>query len=138
MLWSSTQLFLTPFWISDPGGDEGDPAVNLSFRYAKPFGYRAQLIEDASFSRSLEEGAQTSFRNQLSYSYEVSDVIDWVNNWSHVRQQGNTSDTLTSGFIYDISNTFELDLALSLSRADEDVLSGFKGRLTTAIRYRLR
>lgn len=126
------------YLVSDPGGDEGEPAANLSFRYAKPFGNRAQLIEDASFSRSFEDGAETSFRNALSYTFEISDVVDWVNNWSHVRQQGNTSDTLTSGFVYDISNTLEINIDLSLSRSDEDVISGVKGRLTTALRYRLR
>ncbi|MEM7379333.1 MAG: hypothetical protein AAF460_17750 [Pseudomonadota bacterium] len=126
------------YLVSDPGGDEGDAAVNLNFRYAKPFGNRGQLIEDASFSRSLERGGQGSFRNQLSYTYEISDVVDWVNNWSHVRQQSDTSDTLTSGFIYDISNTFELDLSVSVSRSDEDAVSGVKGRLNTALRYRLR
>ncbi len=124
--------------ISDPAGNEGEPAINLNFRFAKPFGYRAQLIEDASFSRSLERSGTGTFRNQLIYTYEMSDVVDWVNNWSHIRQEGNRDDTLSSGFVYDISNTLEFDLALILSRSDEDAVSGVKGRLSTSLRYRLR
>lgn len=124
--------------VSDPGDDQGDVAANLNFRYAKPFGNRGQLIEDASYSRSLERSGEGTFRNQLVYTFEYSDVVDWVNNWSHVRQQGSRSDTLTSGFVYDVSNTLELDIALSLSRTDDDAVNGLKGRLTTSLRYRLR
>ena len=129
--------------IKSATGEEGDPGLGLSFRYAKPYGYKGQLIEDVSFGRSLDGGGDTTLENKLTYTYEVSDVVDWQNTWrlSLINSDTNrdtTSNTFTSSFIYDINNVLKFEINMNLFDGDDDSVRGVRGSVNSGIRYRLR
>ncbi len=125
----------------DYDGSSGDKGLSLSFRYAKPYGYKGQLIEDVSFSRTLGGDGDTTLLNKLSYTYEVSDVVDWQNTWtlSLINSDvDNTTNDFSSSFFYEINNVLTFDITLNLLDSDSDNVDGVRSRMTTGIRYRLR
>lgn len=127
--------------VSDYDGTEGDPGLTLSFRYAKPYGYKGQLIEDVQFQRTIGDDDSTSLVNELSYTYEVSDVVDWRNTWNLILEDGEentTTNEFTSTFGYEINNVLKFNIALNLIDSDRDNADGVRGRVTTGLEYRLR
>lgn len=129
--------------IRSLNGDEGDPGLGISFRYAKPYGYKGQLIEDFNFSSPLDGEGDTTLDNKLSYTYEVSDVVDWQNTWRlHIVNadvsDDITSNSLTSSFIYEINNVLKFEFNVNLHDGDDDAVDGVRGSVTSGIRYRLR
>lgn len=129
--------------IKDFGGTEGDPGLSLSFRYAKPDGYKGQLIEDVTLGRIIGGEGGTTLENALSYTYEVSDEVDWQNTWKlslsrSGKSKNVTSHSLTSTFIYEINNVLKFEVNLSLQDSDDDHVDGVRGSMNSGIRYRLR
>ncbi len=129
--------------IQDFDGDRGDKGLKLSFKYAKPYGYKGQLIEDVSVVRALDSEGGTSVDNELSYTYEVSDLVDWKNTWTVSRfkaSTGNyeTSNSLVSKFSYEVSNVFKFNVGIDLEDSGDDYVQGVRGRVTTGVEYRLR
>ncbi len=129
--------------IQDFDGSRGESGLKLSFKYAKPYGYKGQLIEDVSLVRTLGSDGGTSIENKLSYTYEVSDVVDWENTWSVSRfKTGSsayqTSNSLQSKFGYEISNVFKFNVSIDLVDSGDDYVKGVRGRVTTGVEYRLR
>jgi len=112
------------FQSSDFSGiTDNDPKLLFQFEYAKPYGLRGQLINTASYEPVFGNNTVQILSNQLSYSYEISDRIDWINSWALAIQQADdaadsrfTTNTLTSAFLYHITN--KLDLGLTLSAVD--------------------
>jgi len=112
------------FQSSDFSGiTDNDPKLLFQFEYAKPYGLRGQLINTASYEPVFGNNTVQILSNQLSYSYEISDRIDWLNSWALAIQQADdaadsrfTTNTLTSAFLYHITN--KLDLGLTLSAVD--------------------
>lgn len=112
------------FQSSDFSGiADNDPKLLFELEYAKPFGLRGQLLETASYEPIFGDNVIQTLRNRLSYSYEISDRIDWINSWDLVFQQADDDDdtrfvtnTLTSSFAYHLTN--QLDLGLTLSAVD--------------------
>ncbi|MGB0867106.1 MAG: hypothetical protein ACPGSC_11390, partial [Granulosicoccaceae bacterium] len=108
-------------------GEEGDPGLSLGFRYAKPYGYKGQLIEDVSFVSPLDGDGDTTLQNELTYTYEVSDVVDWQNSWrltlvNSDNSEDVTSNAFTSAFIYEISNVLEFNVTMNLFDGDDAVI----------------
>lgn len=129
--------------IKSATGEEGEPGLSLSFRYAKPYGYKGQLIEDVNFNRLLNGGGDSTLVNKLSYTYEVSDVVDWQNTWrldlvNSDESNNSTSNSLTSSFIYEINNVLKFEINMNLTDSDADLFGGVKGSVNSGIRYRLR
>jgi len=129
--------------IKDFDGSEGDPGLSLSFRYAKPYGYKGQLIEDVTFGRTIDGDGDTTLQNELSYTYEVSDVVDWQNSWklrlvSSDTETDSTSNEFISKFAYEINNVLTFDVTLNIYDSDVDYVSGVRSRVTTGVKYRLR
>lgn len=114
------------FQASDfTGLTENDPSLLFQLEYAKPFGLRGQLLETATYEPVFGNNVVQRIRNRLSYSYEVSDRIDWINSWDLVFQQADDTDstrfitnTLTSVFAYHLTN--QLDLSLTVAAVDTD------------------
>lgn len=122
--------------IQDHDGNTGEPAFSIGFEYAKPYGYRSQLINEATYLI----GDNSSLRNKLSYTYEVSNSVDWENVWElrlDQPEQGDDimSNRLSSGFSYEISNLLTLNTGVTvIDQEDTDT----SAELTTSIKYRLK
>lgn len=122
--------------IQDHNGNNGEPAASLGFEYAKPYGYKGQLINQATYLL----GDNSSLNNKLSYTYEVSDTIDWENTWDLKLEQPEEGDDITehrlsSLFAYEISNVLTLNTGFRVTdREDTDTAAEF----TTSLKYRLK
>lgn len=97
--------------------------LTFQLEYAKPYGLKGQLIDTATYELVFGENTIHSLSNRLSYTYEMSDRIDWVNTLDMLVQQADSSDsarfisnTATTSFNFHLTN--KLDLALSLSVVD--------------------
>lgn len=124
--------------IQDHLGEDGEPAFSLGFEYAKPYGYRGQLINTATYRL----GDNSELNNELSYTYEVSNTVDWENKWTLSLLQPDAGEDqmtnrLSSGFSYEISNLLTLNTGLTLTDKDFDD-SDAAAVFQTSLRYRLK
>ena len=132
------------------GITDNDPKLLFQLEYAKPYGLRGQLLETATYEPIFGDNVVQKLSNRLSYSYEISDRIDWVNSWDLSFQQADdddktrfTTNTLTSAVAYHLTNQLDLGFTLAavdtndkpnLDRENDDVdLSAILG-----VRYRLK
>ncbi len=118
------------YLISDYSGNEGDPGLSAYFEYAKPFGFKWQLIERLEYSTVLKDwelgDTAHKFTNQLSMTYEITDKIDWVNMWQLdviLETESDVDDTyqnaLETGFRYYITNALDAVTTLRFDHIDQ-------------------
>lgn len=112
--------------LSDFSGTvDSDPKLRFELEYAKPYGLTGQLLETAVYEPVFGDDTVHRIANRLSYTYEISDRIDWLNAWDLSFQQADDDDdtrfvsnALSSTFLYHLTN--ELDLGLTLAATDID------------------
>ncbi|ASJ76579.1 DUF481 domain-containing protein [Granulosicoccus antarcticus] len=104
---------------------DNDPKLLFQLEYAKPYGLRGQLLETATYEPVFGDNVVQKLSNRLSYSYEISDRVDWINSWDLSFQQADDDDktrfmsnTLASTMAYHLTN--RLDLGLTLAAVDTD------------------
>jgi len=134
--------------VQDYDGNSGDPSLDAEFEYAKPYGYRGQFINVLRYSAILDGDTGHIVSNNMSYSYELSDRIDWVNRWKIQYDKagdGGTdtlSNTLSSTFRYYLTNIISVDATVAVNDYEDDIdgngnddvdISTFVG-----VRYRLK
>ena len=137
--------------LSDYNGDSGDTTVNAEFDYALPFGYTSQLRETLSTAKVLDNDSAFDYTldNNLKYTYEISDKIDWINTWNlQFLKANNSGDDVTTNklgttFRYYLANQLTFNTTLSLSNANGNNLGiretkGWNTSLTSSISYRLK
>ncbi len=118
------------FQASDLSGlSDNDPKLLAQFEYAKPYGYKGQFINLFSFEPVLGDETLTKFRNDMSYTHEVTDMIDWINTWSMDYSDGedefgnsreSTSHNLSSRYAFDLGNSLDYFVGLRLAQTDID------------------
>ena len=137
--------------LSDYNGDSGDTTVDAEFDYAQPFGYTAQLRENLKTSKVLSSSANLDYKvtNDLSYTYEISDKVDWINSWNLAYLKANntgedvTTNVLGTTFRYYLANKLTFDTTLSLNNVNGSNLGfsetkGWNTTLLSNISYRLQ
>ncbi|MGF1548757.1 MAG: DUF481 domain-containing protein [Thiotrichales bacterium] len=113
--------------VQDFNGESGDPAIDLEFEYARPFGYRSQFINTASFSTIWGDDTDQLWRNRMTYTYEVSDRIDWENRWNfdHLNAGGGgkdiTTNALSTTLRYYLTNRIAAGATVSVIKIDDDI-----------------
>jgi len=118
----------TGFQASDLSGlSDNDPKLLAEWEYAKPFGYKGQFINLFTFEPILSDETLTKFSNEMSYTHEVTDMIDWVNTWSLTYSDGendagesekNTNHVLSSKYTFDLGNSLDYFVELALTQND--------------------
>ncbi len=118
------------FQASDLSGlADNDPKLLAQFEYAKPYGYKGQFINLFSFEPVFGGETLTKFRNDMSYTHEVTDMIDWVNTWSMSYSDGKddagvsreaTNHILSSRYAFDLGNSLDYFVGLRLNQTDID------------------
>ncbi len=142
------------FQSSDLSGlADNDPKLLAQFEYAKPHGYKGQFINVFSFEPIFGDETLTSFRNAMSYTYEVTDIIDWVNTWdvtftSGDDENGISQETVnhivTSRYSFDLGNSLDYFVGLRLNQTDIDpnepdsIGDDPEIQFETGFRYRLK
>jgi len=111
--------------ISNYNGKSENATVDGEFDYGLPIGYESQFRETATISKILDDKADIDyqFNNNMSYTYELSDRVDWENNWALSMDAYNEGDnvitnTLSTGFGYYLANRLKFSATLSLTKTD--------------------
>ncbi len=109
--------------LSNYDGESEDATVDAEFEYGLPIGHESQYTENLRMSKLLDSDTDTKFSltNTMSYTYELSDRIDWENNWLLSYQQNDVADDFLSnnfstGFRYYIANRISFDTTFSVSK----------------------
>jgi hypothetical protein len=124
-------------------GSDNDPLLSASFQYEVPIGLAIQLTNLTTYSALLESDPTHEVENRLLVSYEITDRIDWVNQWviaSQIRTADDADDTVTneliSGFNYHLTNL--LDAFVEARLYDDDVRDDMDVRILMGIGYEIR
>jgi len=111
--------------VSNYDGESESTTADAEFDYGLPIGYQSQFRNKATFSKILDddEAIDYQFKNSASYTYEVSDKIDWENSWtlgydSYNHGDNVTTNLISTGFRYYIANRLTFNTTLSLSKVD--------------------
>lgn len=137
--------------VNDFNGESGDPSLDLGFEYALPVGLAGQFIEKLTYSAILVDSDNTNQKivNRMSYTHELSDRVDWVNQWilsydiadSEVLNDMMTND-FTTTFRYYLTNRLNIDATVGLSHVEDDVDDNGNDDVDVTtflgVRYRLR
>ncbi|RMH10416.1 MAG: hypothetical protein D6698_17665 [Gammaproteobacteria bacterium] len=130
------------------GSANSDPSLDIEIEYAKPYGYKHQFDEVFQYSTVFSNDTDQNFSNRVSYTYEVSDMIDIENVWDLTYTLSGTPATtdvinnkLSSSFRYYLSNRISTGFTVSLSKITDDINNNTdEPDLATFfdIRYRLK
>ncbi len=111
--------------LSNYDGESEDTTADAEFEYGKPYGYDAQFTEHALISKVLNSDSAMDFQfdNTMTYTYELSDKIDWDNSWKlhyDAYDVGDdvTTNLLSTGFNYYLPNELVFNVTLALSKTD--------------------
>jgi hypothetical protein len=111
--------------ISNYDGESEDPTFDVGFEYDVPMGHEAQFTENALFSTVLNSDSNLIYtaQNQMTYTYEISDRVDWENTWQlgyDAYDEGDNvmNNTLSTGFRYYLANRLTYNLTFSMAKTD--------------------
>jgi len=135
--------------LSNYDGKSTDPTLDIMFEYGRPIGYMAQFYNVAKYSTLLSDDIGHTFTNNMSYTYEISNAIDWENSWNF--NYNKSSDTniediytnrLSSTFRFYVANRLSLDATLALTSVEDDINDNGNDDLETrfnfGVTYRLK
>jgi len=118
------------FQASDLSGiADNDPKLVFEWEYAKPQGYKGQFINSLVYEPVFGDNTIQKVTNEMSYTYEVSDMIDWENRWTvDFSDSGNvngedwtdTTHTLSTRYAFDLGNSLDYFVGLSISQEDTE------------------
>ena len=150
------------YQASDLGGlASNDPKLLFQWEYAKPRGYKGQFINLLTYEPVFGDETTQVIRNSMSYTYEMSDRVDWVNTWDVTLRDGTDEDginqesvshQLQSSYLFHLNNRLDYDITLKLNQTDfdpnpandpEDETQPYPGddptiSLTMGFKYRLK
>lgn len=133
--------------LSSYDGDSQDPTVDAEFEYGLPIGHEAQFSENLLVSKLLDNDSDTELiaTNTMSYTYEISDMIDWENSWILSFEQHDVEDdivgnSLSTGFRYYLANRLSFDTTISISKVDggKNEEKAWNKSLFAGVTYRLK
>ncbi len=118
------------YLISDYSGEDDDPGMGLFYEYAKPFGFKWQLIDRVEYSTILVDGefgdSAHKISNSFEMNYEMSDKIDWENIWKLDiiwESDSDADDTylnmVDTGLRFYLSNTIDAKAGIQLNHKDQ-------------------
>ncbi len=137
------------FQASDLSGiADNDPKLLLEWEYAKPYGYKGQFINSLTYEPVFGDNTIQVISNEMSYTHEVSDTVDWTNSWRMSFRDSETTETtihnLSTRYSFDVGNSLDYFIGLNLTQSDTDPNeAGSIGddpeiKLTSGFNYRLK
>jgi hypothetical protein len=135
--------------LSNYDGESTDPTLDFVFEYGLPIGYKAQFYNKTLYSTILADDVGHIFRNHMSYTYEISDRVDWENSWDFIYNKASddnvndvTKNNLSSTFRYYLANRLNFFTTLTFTSIEDDVDDNgnddFETRLNVGLSYRLK
>lgn len=131
--------------ITDFDGEKGKPLLEAVAEYHNPVSNSAQFSNITTFETVLDDDNDSyNLSNDMSYSYELSDRIDWLNSWklSYVNNSAKGLDdpivnTFSSTYRYYVSNSITADVTASAIKTNIKG-SDVDTSLTMSLNYRLK
>jgi opacity protein-like surface antigen len=131
------------------GKSDNDPALEVVGEYYRPISNRLQFNEVATLNTILNSGDSSyTLRNDMSLTFEVDDRIDWENSWifnynrNGPTRTSSTINTLSTAFIYSLTNSLDATATFAVSKYSGDQTAGNPNgtdrSLFLGVRYRLR
>ncbi len=113
------------FQASDLSGiSDNDPKLLFEWEYAKPYGYKGQFINTLSYEPIFGDDTINIINNEMTYTHEVSDRIDWTNSWRLSYSDSDTTETishvLNTRYSFDLGNRLDYFVGLNLTQTDTD------------------
>lgn len=109
-------------------GDDSDPSLFFDFEYAHPSGYKGQFINSTKYSTIIGSADHSHYiTNDMSYSHEISDRVDWINTWTldWEMYEGDQDDIVTNGlsttFRYYLTNRLTANATASITRTEDNI-----------------
>lgn len=134
--------------LSDYDGETGKPALEVGAEYHVPVSNQTQFSNEAIFTTTLKDDDSSYIvNNAMSLTHELTDMIDWENQWllSYNKSDGSDSttiNTLTSAFDYELTNQLDFNVTAALGKVDDNIDNNgnddLDKRLTMGIKYRLK
>ncbi len=135
--------------LSNYDGESTDPTLDVMYEYGRPIGYKAQFYNVAKYSTILADDVGHIFTNNMSYTYEISNTIDWENSWNFRYDKASDdsiedviTNRLSSTFRYYLANRLSLNTTLSLTSVDDSIDNNgnddLESRFNFGITYRLK
>lgn len=134
--------------LTNFNGLDKETTADAMFDYALPMGYQSQFRNTAILRKSLDDKTTTdyTFDNTLTYTYELSNTIDWENAWYLGFTKGDqniedvTTNSVSSTFRYYLANNLDLTSTLTLAKTDGGVneTPDWGTSFTTGIQYRIK
>lgn len=135
--------------LSKYDGSSSDTTADVAFAYGLPIGYTSQFLNTATASKVLggDNNLDYTAQNVASYTYEISDRIDWINSWELGYDAYDAGDdvmtnTLSTRFNYYLANKLSFNARLSFAKTsgtngtsvetpdwDTSFFTGFRYRL---------
>lgn len=126
--------------IQDYDGTKSQQALDLKGEYHRPLSNQTQFSNVTTLSKIVDEDGYTA-TNSMDLSHEISDRVDWENNWTVSRTEdnsgnGTTRNDVSSSYIYSLGNRLDYTVTAKASKAtgEEDVNKS----LNMGVRYRLK
>lgn len=137
------------FILSKYDGSESDPSLDVSFEYALPYSYKMQINERLDYSSILADDMVHQITNNLSLTYEISNMIDWENGITTILtiptasgSENVTSNSIYSSIHYYIANSLTADATLNFNLLDDAIDNNGNDDMETSLfmglTYRLR
>ncbi len=137
------------FQASDLSGiADNDPKLLVEWEYAKPFGYKGQFINSLTYEPVFGDNTIQVINNQMSYTHEVSDTVDWTNSWRMTFSDDDTTQTTThvlnTRYSFDLGSSLDYFVGLNLTQSDTDpnaansIGDDPEIKLTSGFNYRLK
>lgn len=131
------------------GESDNDPTLDASFEYAVPYGFKGQFVDLLSYSTIFGDNVDQLVSNRMSYTYELSDRVDWENTWLldyQITGDDEAEDIITnalaSTFRYYLSNRLSAGATVSATQVEDNIDDNQNDDLSVAtlfdIRYRLK
>jgi hypothetical protein len=145
--------------MSSYDGTTNDPTVDLAFEYGLPIGYKLQFYNIAKYSTLMvgDSDKETGhlFTNNMSLTYEITNMIDWENAWNYRYDNSSvkdvkdiTTNSLDSTFRYYLTNRLNFYTTVSLLKVDDGYTynpanansrnDDLETRVFTGLQYRLK
>lgn len=136
--------------LSSYNGENESTTIDAEFSYGLPIGYQAQYVENALLSKTLDntKAIDFTFTNYMSYTYEITDLIDWENSWSFDFEKYHEGEDLlknkiSAGFRYYLANNLTVDSTISMSKTNGTNGNSIEtpewdGDFFMGVRYRLK
>jgi len=134
----------------EEGRGTKNTTADMEFSYGLPMGYEGQYIENALLSKNLYDSKPIDFRfeNFMSYTYEITDLIDWESKWSlnferYHKGEYVLRNKISLGFRYYLANSLTFDTTISMSKikgtnGNYVQTDEWDGDFFMGVRYRLR